>query len=70
VVNLLKDELKEDVSAMKKVVKKGNTDTVWDDVNKEKGTRKEKDELINELRDRISGNENTIASQDLDSLKN
>ncbi len=70
VVDLLKDELKEDVSAMKKVVKKGNTDAVWDDINKEKGTRKEKDELINELRDRLSTNENTIASQDLDSLKN
>jgi len=70
VVDLMKSELKDDVSAMKKVVKKGNTDPVWEDINKEKGSRKEKDTLIDELRDRITGNENTIASQDLDSLKN
>lgn len=70
VVNLVKKELKEDVDEMKGVANKKNDHDVWKDINGEKGSKKEKDELINEIRTRILSNENTVASQDVDALKN
>ena len=70
VVDLLKGELNKDVAAMHKVAGKGESDAVWKDINNEKGTDEEKKELINEIKGRIVNNENVVASQDLDSLKN
>lgn len=70
VVNLIKQDLKEDVSEMKGVANKKNDNDVWKDINGEKGSKTEKDELINEIRARILSNENTVASQDVDALKN
>jgi hypothetical protein len=70
VVDLLKGELNKDVATMHKVAGKGESDAVWKDINNEKGTDEEKKELINEIKGRIVNNENVVASQDLDSLKN
>ncbi|MBD1908514.1 DUF4157 domain-containing protein [Trichocoleus sp. FACHB-6] len=70
VVDLMKVELAADVDAMKGVVGRANTNSVWDDINALNITQKEKNDLINKIRTNVLSGENQIASQDMESLKN
>jgi len=66
VVDLMKDELKEDVKAIKSVV---NVEKNWDDINKLSIPDPDKKKLISETKQQILSGEDTIAAQDMESLK-
>jgi hypothetical protein len=69
VVKVLKNELEEDVKAMKKVAKdKANYSDLDQDKDLKDLKAKEKTDLITEIGDRIVAGEDQIAAQDLDSL--
>lgn len=71
VVSKLKGELNDDVSEMKAVAGKSDKDTVWTDINGMSDiTKKEKTDMIQEIRTRILNGQSKVASQDIDSLKN
>jgi hypothetical protein len=69
-VNLIKEDLVEDVKAMKKVANKPSQDAVWADINALTISVAEKNKLANDIRSRIIKGEDQLLNQDIDSLKN
>jgi hypothetical protein len=67
VVKRIKDDLGEDVKEMRKVIKSKSDSKYWTDI-KDKLTGKKGEDLIKEVRDRISKGEDQMEAQDLDSL--
>lgn len=66
VVNLIKNDLSADVTAMRNVVTKKEN---WKDLARFGLKKKEEDKLRNDTKAQILSGENRVASQDLDSLK-
>ncbi|NEO31320.1 MAG: DUF4157 domain-containing protein [Symploca sp. SIO3C6] len=66
VVNLIKNELKADVEAMKSVLKDKNA---WSDIHDLDISQKEKDNLMNTIKKNIRSGEDQLLAQDLESLK-
>ncbi len=67
VVDLIKDELEDDVNAMKRVIK---GDSNFGDIKALKISPEEKEKLITKITDNIKQGEEQLLSQDLESLKN
>ena len=65
-VDLIKDELREDVNEMKKVINKKEN---WSDINALAIPAKEKTKLINTIKNNIDRGEQQMLNQDLESLK-
>ncbi len=69
VVNLLKQELDKDVSAMKAVANKGLKSPVWADIAKLNAPKKEKENLYNKVKQQILLGEDKIGAQSFENLK-
>ena len=69
VVNLLKQELNKDVSAMKTVANKGLKSPVWADIAKLSASKKEKENLYKNIKQQILSGEDKIGAQSLENLK-
>ncbi len=69
VVDLMKGELSADVGAMTSIASKGNMDAVWADIQALPISKKEKDDLIAQIRQHILSGEVQIANQPMDDLK-
>ena len=69
VVDLMKQELEKDAKVMKKIVSKSNKDPIWSDIHHIDLEKKEKDKLIQTIRQNIKKGEYQLESQDLESLK-
>jgi phage-related protein len=68
-VDLLKNELRADVSTMEQVANKPNKDPVWSDIEALSISKTEKNKLIETIRNNILHGEKQLLSQDIDSLK-
>jgi len=69
VVARIKDDMNRDVTAMTEVATKKEDNPNWSDIMGIKsGTKEEKVQLVNQVRDQILAGEKQIAAQDIDSL--
>lgn len=70
VITVLKDELDDDVEAMKIVARKPNNDPVWNDINNQTAlSQAQKDDLIIKIRRQIIAGEDRIRGQRLGRYK-